>query len=651
MQTKAIDSAALQQELLRILHSRIFERAHRSQRFLRYLVEAALADPPIDVKEYTVAIEVFDRDAGYNPAVDATVRVEASRLRSRLRDYYADEGRDDPWLIQLPKGAYSVVFSPRTAAESVAASSLIPPQTTSAEISPQPPFRAGHAASLFILSGWGRRRVAWVVSALLIFVITGVAIVWFRRSAPFQTAAPSAPISLAILPIVNHTGDDSLQYVVDGLTDSLIRQLSLVPALRMMGRATMFGYRNRTTDAEAIGKALHVDMVMTGELRRTPEHTLLAAEVTRVADGSVVLDREYIAEADDLRLAQADVQRDILAQLHLESSARDPGRPLQTITSNPEAYREFLKGDTLASTSTPTDMHEAMLHFKKAVTLDPQFDLAWSALARGHMYLSMYFESPRKNAPLARRYAQRALQINPSLSEAHGILGLVYLMYDWNLPAAQAEMSSADAEAAAVGLFSCTTHLIEYAGSPRTAEQMLRRALNFDPQSSLLIVELGCIDYYRGRYEAALRHYREALQVNPQSSIAFWGLGKTSNALGKYTEALEVLRSFRQRNGFEPPIITAEIGYALGASGQPKQAMEAIHTLSSSSGSAFVDPYLISIVYLSMNDLDDAFLWLNKALDARSSFSISILTEPKWQPFHDDPRFILAVERLLNKKS
>jgi DNA-binding winged helix-turn-helix (wHTH) protein/TolB-like protein/Tfp pilus assembly protein PilF len=495
-----------------------------------------------------------------------------------------------------------------------------------------------------------RRRFKWSVAAglgILIAIAATFAYLTLRR----QPAASREPISLAILPIANHTGNQSLNYVADGLTDDLIRQLSQVPALRLMGRTTMFRYRDRTARAEAIAKALHVNTVMTGELRRTPEHTSLAVEVTNAGDGSIVLDREYIADARDLRTVQADLQRDMLARLHVEGSARDPGRLLQSVTSNADAYQEFLQGDTLARTAAPADIHQAILHFEKAVALDPKFDLAWSSLASGHLFLGIYFEPPREQIPPARKCAERALQMNPSLGEAHGSLGLIHLLYDWDLPAAEAEMSTAGAEAAAIGTLACTVHLIESAGKPRNAEEMLRRMLAYDPQSSALIAELGCVDFYRGDYDAALRHYRDALQSDPQTPVAYWGMGKTLNAQGKHAEAIKVLRSFKERNGFEPPLLTAEIGYALGASGQREQALEIIRNLSRNPGAGFIDPYYVSIVYLSIKDRDAAFRWLNKSLDVRSSFAISILTEPKWQPFRSDPRFALAVQRMLTSKT
>jgi hypothetical protein len=111
------------------------------------------------------------------------------------------------------------------------------------------------------------------------------------------------------------------------------------------------------------------------------------------------------------------------------------------------------------------------------------------------------------------------------------------------------------------------------------------------------------------------------------------------------------LRSFKVQNGFEPPILTAEIGYALGAAGRHRQALEIADELSRSHSAVFIDPYLVSLVYLSMSDRENAFRWLNKAIDARSAFAISILTEPKWQPVRDDPRFERALQRLLAEKN
>ena len=622
--------------LERVLASRVFERAQRSQRFLRYLVEAAAAEPPIAVKEYTIAVDVFDRSTGYDPAVDATVRVEASRLRSRLREYYDEEGRDDPWAIEVPKGHYTATFQRRSAlnaARTTPAAVLTPGRSPDKEEE-------------------GRAWRWWLLTAVAAFAFMLVAATAFLReryrTSPAVAAVAAEPVSLAILPIVNRTGNPGLDAASDGLTDDLIRQLSQLPALRLIARTAVFRYSGRSNDPGTLGRALGVGTVLLSELRRTPEHLAIVAELSNAKDGSVLLDREYIVDGDDLRSVQAELQHDVIAKLHVEASALDPGRKLKSVTSSPEAYREFLKGDSLARTGSPAELHGAIAHFERAVALDPEFDLAWSAMGSDHLLLGLYFEAPRDHMPLARKFAQRALGINPVLGEAHGSLGLIHLVYDWDLPAADAELAIAGAEEASISALACTAHLMERTGKPRTAEAMLARMLTYNPESPTLKAELGCVDYYRGHYDAALRHYHEALQSDPHAALAYWGLGKTLNAEGKYPEAVAALDASRRANGFEPPLLRAETGYAYGAAGRKDAAISVVRELTANQNGTFVDPYLVAMVFASMNDRQKAFEWLNKGVAVRSPFMISLLSDPKWEPLRSDPRFTQVIQSMLN---
>ena len=624
--------------LERVLASPVFERAQRSQRFLRYLVEAALAEPPIAVKEYTVAVDVFDRGTDYDPAVDATVRVEASRLRARLREYYDEQGKDDPWIIEVPKGRYGALIQRRPAPEI--------PEVVVPEVVPVPS-RAQESLTR-TARRWRWWRLGFAACAILLALT--ILLLRERHRAPATAAGTAGPISLAILPVANRSGDPGLNAASDGLTDDLIRQLSQVPALRLIARTTVFRYSGKASDPRVLGRSLGVDTVLSSELRRTPDHLMIAAELSSVEDGSVLLDREYIVEGNDLRSVQAELQQDVIAKLHVEASAMDPGRRMKSVTSSPEAYQEFLAGDLLARTGSPAELHQAIAHFQRAVALDPDFDLAWSALSSQHLLLGLYFEAPRDHMPLARRFAQRALQINPVLGEAHGNLGLIHLVYDWDLPAADAEMTTAGAEEASISALACTAHLMERSGKPRTAEAMLARMLTYNPESSALIAELGCVDYYSGNYEAALRHYREALRSDPHTALAYWGLGKTLNAEGKYAEAVVALDRCMQANGFEPPLLRAETGYAYGAGGRRDAALGVVRELTASPGGTFVDPYLVAMVFASMNDRVRAFEWLNKGVEVRSPFMISLLSDPKWEPLRSDPRFALVIKSMLNGK-
>ena len=239
--------------------------------------------------------------------------------------------------------------------------------------------------------------------------------------------------------------------------------------------------------------------------------------------------------------------------------------------------------------------------------------------------------------PQASEYATRALQLDPEYGEAHGTLGLVKLLYSWDYAAAASELASVKDEQSALTVLSCTSHLMAQTGRTRDADEMVHRMLGYDPQSAQLIGELGCIDYYRGDYENAMVHYREAMAKDPHSPVPYWGLGKTLSLQGKYGEAVKVMRQFKPANGFEPPLLTAEIGYALGREGRTTEAQQEIATLREESKSAFVDPYFVSLIYLGMGDEQLTLQWLNRAYVVRSPFLISISTEPKWKAMIERP--------------
>src|ERR1700733_9886970 len=237
------DSGIVEEQLHRILGSKLFVSSHRSQDFLRYVVDRSLAGSC--PKEYAIAVDVFERGADYDPAVDATVRVEAGRLRSRLREYYETEGKFDPVCISIPKGSYAAVFSAR---ELKAEAQQPLEKTVPAVVLPTPTeFPAGRALP------WRTVAIGGVIFLLLSFS----AWQWHRYHVPKN--APSSHdqrISLAVLPLVNKTGDPANDYVIEGLTDNLIRQLSEIRRLKLMARSAVYRFPAGAQNAISIGRTL-----------------------------------------------------------------------------------------------------------------------------------------------------------------------------------------------------------------------------------------------------------------------------------------------------------------------------------------------------------------------------------------------------------
>jgi TolB-like protein/Tfp pilus assembly protein PilF len=613
----------IEEELDRVLSSKVFAAAQRSQAFLRYVVERSLTDAPAQLKEFSIAMDVFARGDDYDPSIDATVRVEAGRLRSRLREYYDVEGTGDPIYIDVPKGGYCPTFTFRNnKVGAVKEVPLIVEQAQSAETTRVP-------------QSWSR----WVAVSLVLLALVAAGM-WRWHSSRKQLSSEPAgnqQIALAVLPFANETGDKANDYLADGLTDNLIRQLSEIPPLKVMSRGAVYRFRSSSDKAVSIGRSLHVNSVLTGEMHKADGKLIVDTELSNVMDGSIIESHRYLPEGADLRPVQASIAQDLIHGLKIELDARQSAHVLRPVSSSMEAYQEMLRGESAARGNSPMALHDAIGYFEQAVKLDPKFAIAWSDLAQAHLLLGIYFEDPREHMPQASEYANRALQFDSESGEAHGTLGLVKLLYDWDYAGATSELASIKDEESALTVLSCTSHLMAQTGQTRGADEMVHRMLGYDPQSAQLIGELGCIDYYRGDYESALRHYREAVATDPHSPVPYWGLGKTLSFQGKYGEAVKVMRQFKPANGFEPPLLTAEIGYALGREGKTSEAEQEIAELREESKSAFVDPYLVSLIYLGMGDEQGTLQWLDRAYTVRSPFLISIATEPKWKRMIERP--------------
>jgi TolB-like protein len=354
----------IEAELDRILSSKVFAAAQRSQAFLRYVVERSLADAPTALKEFSIAMDVFGRGPDYDPAIDATVRVEAGRLRSRLREYYDLEGSDDPISIDVPKGGYCPTFTFREG--KIGSAKEVPQIVGEAQPVETTPAR--------VPLSWSR----WaVVGFVLLALVAAGAWRWHRRSQQVVSdPVGSQQIALAVLPFANETGNKANDYLVDGLTDNLIRQLSEIPPLKVMSRGAVYRFRSSTDKAVSVGRSLHVNSVLTGEIHQTDGKLTVDTELSNMADGSIIESHRYLPEGDDLRPVQASITQDLIHGLKIELDARQSAHVLQPVSLSIEAYQEMLRGEGMARGNSPIALHEAIGHFEQAVKLDPRFTIA-----------------------------------------------------------------------------------------------------------------------------------------------------------------------------------------------------------------------------------------------------------------------------------
>jgi TolB-like protein len=289
---------SVRNQLNKVLDSATFRSSPALRRFLRYTVEHSVQGEGECLKEYRLGVEVFGRSSSYEPQKDPIVRLEARRLRAKLREYYEEEGSQDPVRISIPKGGYAASFSGNGHGE------LSAPFPAS-EISPlaeKERFPSGKAKILLALS-------VCIVTVLLIGVV--VYRYGARRNDTIQTT------SIAVLPFQNLSEDTAQDYLADGITESLIDSLSSFPTLRVLARSTVFHYKGENSDPQKVGSELHVSAVLTGRLLERNQILIVQTELIDVATGALLWDTQYNRKLTEIHTLQEDISRDVSRHLRL----------------------------------------------------------------------------------------------------------------------------------------------------------------------------------------------------------------------------------------------------------------------------------------------------------------------------------------------
>src|SRR5262245_34464090 len=496
-------------------------------------------------------------------------------------------------------------------------------------------------------SWWTSGRIAaGGLGLLALAAVVGTGVLMSRFAGRQATSAGGTIEigSLAVLPLVNNSGNPDKEFVSDGITESLIASLSQLPKLRVVSRNTVFMFKGKTADAQKIAKQLGVAAVMTGTISKADDQLVIDIELSDAKDASVILSRRYLQPSSRAPSIESDIAQDVARNLQTKLTG-DVQRQLARLpTANGDAYQLYLKGRFFYNRQTPESLHQAITYYRQAIALDPSYAQAYVGAAESSLDLGNYFEAPKEMMPLAKTYANRGLEADPVSEDARIILGLISLLYDWDwAAAARATTKSGTMIPRAIGMFSCAAHLLESTGHHKEADSELRHALAEDPLSVPMNTEVGCNAYYSRRYDEAVRGYREALSLDAGNVVALWGLGRTLNQQKKYAEATAELAKVDPADASQPLVI-AETAYGYAASGRTADAGALLKKLNARSKVAFVDPYLMATVYIGLNEKTRALEFLEKAYEAKSAFMVSLAGEPKWDGIRSGHYFNVLVK-------
>jgi TolB-like protein/Tfp pilus assembly protein PilF len=445
--------------------------------------------------------------------------------------------------------------------------------------------------------------------------------------------------SIAVLPLVNESGDRELDYLCDGLTERLINSLSPLPRLRVMARSTVFRYKSAVVDPRAVGHELEVRAVLLARVVRRGDALGVSAELVDTHDGSQLWGAVLNRTAADLPTLEADIARELTLALRLRLSRHQQRRLAKRHTASPAAYQLYLRGQYLANARTGEALREAQQLFERAIGEDPDFALAYAALAGCRSLIAVNLRPSTVGVTIrqAREAAHKALALDETLAEGHASLAFITFRFDWDWPRAEAEFARA-IELNPGHAPTRQWHAMFLASRSRfdAALGEMQAALDLDPLSVVIQTGVGRILHFARRFEQALAQYDHVLRINPSFAQAYIDLSLTRLALGDYAGTRASLDRAEAASAGTSTVLLLR-GLCAVREGRSDEGRRLLGELESrhASGSAGVDD--LALLGAALGDWDRALPWLKDACSRRAPFLGYVDVEPAMAPFRQHP--------------
>jgi serine/threonine protein kinase/Tfp pilus assembly protein PilF len=487
---------------------------------------------------------------------------------------------------------------------------------------------------------WWRRSGTLIVGTLAV-VALALAGTWFVRP------STDAIGSVAVLPFVNGTGDPNTEYLSDGITESVIDNLSQLRSLRVTARSTVFRYKGKAGDPQKLGQDLRVGAVLSGRLLKQGDVFVIRAELMNVSDGSQLWGSQYHRKASDLFVLQEDVSRDISEKLRLRLTTEERQRLIKRYTENSEAYQLYLKGRYHWNKLSPDGLLKAVDYMQQALDKDPSYALAYAGMADAYNMISFFSVLPPREAmPKAKAAASKALEIDDGLAEAHLSLLWASFTYDWDWPAATRHLEQAMAlNAAAVNEVAAYPFYLTIAGRQDEAISVARRASELDPVSAARSHTLSVQLLLARHFDEAISECRRTIELDRDFSVAYEVLAGALAAKGLYRDALPFAEKAVELSPHNA-MSRAYLGYIYGRLGNRARALGIVDELTTASKERFIPALSFAVVFTGLGQKDQAFAWLDKAYEQRFNRLAYLKREPVWDSLRSDSRFDDILRRI-----
>ena len=452
----------------------------------------------------------------------------------------------------------------------------------------------------------------------------------------YRYFTPSKQIeSIAVMPFVNESGNADVEYLSDGMTETLINSLSQIPNLSVKARSSVFRYKGKELDPKKIASELNVQAILTGRVIQRGEQMTLNLELIDAQTENLVWGNKYERKSSELVALQSEIARDVSNKLKTKLSGADAAKVEKNYTANAEAYQQYLKGRFYAIKRTAKDARQAIEYFQQAVAIDPNYALAYAGLAEANSFLALYsYPQINEAFPKARELALKALELDNSLAEPHSILGVICFNYDRDFACMEREQKLAielnpnySEGHRRYGL------LLQNLGRFEEARISIGRALEIDPLSPATNHQYAQLLFYERKYDESETLSKKNVELDPNFWFAHWQLFYVYRMKRDYASAVEELAKVQDARG-EPD--AAKLIRESFAGGDWQGFLRKI---TGQRTRLKLYPYFVAIFLAELGEKDKAFAMLNEAIETKDRHTAQMKVDPYMDPLRDDPRF------------
>lgn len=485
-------------------------------------------------------------------------------------------------------------------------------------------------------------RLFWLFG-LVLFALVGVFfIAW--DSLRTETASSSAVASVAVLPFANPGGDPEMEYLSDGLSESLIDRLSELPQIRVVARSSSFKYRGENIDLQDAAAKLGVQAIIAGRVLRRGDDLSVRAELLDAVENKQLWGAEFNRKAADLFSVQQEITRIVSDKFLLRFSAPEGVQNSQKLPVNPQAYELVLKGRFLQIKGGIDNLKTAIDYFEQAISIDGTYALAHAILADS--YAGMYgpgILDPKEFKPKAQAAARKALELDPDLAEGHRAMANLY-SNDWNWVAAEAEYRRAiEINPNFVSARNNYSAFLSTVGRHEEAIIEARRSKDLDPLNIHSHVTVGYTLTHARRYDEAIAELKKVIQLDENNAAAHRWLSAAYSGKGSHSEALAAYLT-AIRLGDVGPSGQIYLGAAYARVGDHQKARAVLKQLER--GEVFVSPGELPVLYVALGEYEKAFASFEKAYAAHDLQLQFVKIDPSFDLLRGDVRFQDLVHRL-----